>query len=186
MRHSNKPWRNWSVAGACAVLGMATLAGCGGGGGTQQQNSSSRTLTTLSIQGTLDPATGQFTQAMGTFEKFTGTLLPNPTTDTTPFPPVDPGLGGSVYTGTYTLNPGESGVFTFTVLPDSSAEGVAVPTDFYRYQADPTSTQTGTATVSLQVSGSTGSGKIQLSNGVQGTIKITGVTLLSAQVRPHK
>ena len=185
MRNRTIAWRCWGAFGICTILGLAALPGCGGGG-TQQQDSSSRTLTTLSVQGAVDPATGQFTQAQGTFEKFTGNLLPNPTTDTTPFPPPAAGLGGSVYTGTYALNSGESGVFNFTVLPDNSAAGLAVPPDFFRYQADPASTQTGTATVSLQVSGSTGSGTIQLSNGTQGTIKITGVTQVSAQVRPHK
>ncbi len=189
MTNKKMVWRGWSAFGVCAVLALAT-AGCGGGSSSPSSpagvSSAKITLTTISIQGTVDPATGQFTQAGGTFEKFTGNLLPNPTPDPAPFPPPDAGPGGAHYTGTYTLSSGENGVFNFTVLSDNSAEGLAVPPDLFRYQTDPASAQTGTATVSLQVSGSTGAGTIQLSDGTKGTIKITGVTQVSAQARPRK
>lgn len=186
MRHNkrtwwNRTWCNWSVAGACAVLGLVTLSGCGGG--TKQQGQSSRTLTAITIQGTLDPATGQFTQTGGSFEKFTGLVLANPAPPPNqPVTPEDPS-GGSLYSGTYTLDSGESGEFSFTVLADNSAEGLAIPTDFFRYQTDAVSAETGAAVVGIQISGATGSGTIKLSNGTQGTIKITGQMPLTAQLR---
>ncbi len=172
-------WRNGAAVGAALFLGLAALSGCGGGGGGGgSQPASNGALTTLSVQGTLDPATGQFTQTGGTFDRFTGVLIPGPTPAPTPGPAPTEGAdsGGTLYSGTYTLDSRQSGAFTFIVLPDNSAEGLAVPTDFFRYQTEPTPVESGAATVSLQLSGTTGSGTIQLSNGMRGTIRITGRT----------
>lgn len=178
MRQKIKDWRVVGAAGACIFLGLAVLSGCGGGGGSQSQPASARSLTTLSVQGTLDPATGQFTQTGGTFDRFTGVLIagPSPVSNPPSAPTEDPGSGGTLYTGTYTLGSGGSGDFNFVVLADNSAEGLAVPASFFRYQTDPTPVESGAATVSLQISGATGTGTIRLSNGTQGTIKITGMT----------
>lgn len=176
MRQTRKSWQNVGATGVCIFFGLAVLSGCGGGGGGGSQSPSSRTLTTISIQGNLDPATGRFTQTGGTFDRFTGVLPPSPTPTPPPAPAGAAGAGGSLYTGTYTLDSRESGEFNFVVLPDNSAEGLAVPAEFFRYQTDPTVVGSGTATVSLQVSGATGTGTIQLSNGTKGTIRITGMT----------
>lgn len=190
MKDNTMARRGW-IAGIYAVLGLAVLAGCGGGGNglgqTQAQTpppSSNPVLTTISVQGTFNPATGQFTQTQGTFQKFTGTLIADPAPPTDTFPPTpDSGAGGALYAGTYTLNSGERGAFNFFVLPDNSAEGLAVPSDFFRYQTEPTATATGTATVSVRLNGSTGSGAIRLSDGTQGAIQITGKATVTAQIR---
>lgn len=180
-------WRNRAAVGASLFLALAALSGCGGGGGSRPQPTSGGPLTTLSVQGTLDPATGRFTQTGGTFDRFTGVLIPGPTPAPTSPPATEgPGSGGSLYSGTYTLDSRQSGEFNFIVLPDNSAEGLAVPTDFFRYQTDPTPVESGTATVSLQLSGTTGSGTIQLSNGTRGTISITGRTQGASPFRALK
>lgn len=192
MKDNKMARRGW-IAGIYAVLGFALLAGCGGGGNglgqqqTQPPPVSNPTLTTISVQGTFNPATGQFTQTQGTFEKFTGTLIATPAPPTDTFPPSSgPDSGGALYAGTYTLGSGESGQFSLVVLPDNSAEGLAVPTDFFRYQTEPTATETGTATVSLRLAGGTGTGAIRLSDGRQGAIRVTGKTAVTAQFRAVK
>lgn len=86
-----------------------------------------------------------------------------------------------VYNGTFALSSGTRGAFVFSVLPDGSAEGVGTPPEVLRFQMSPVPVANGSATVSLQTSGSTGSGSIRLSNGDSGTITITSRTGIVAR-----
>lgn len=181
MNHANTK-RRWAATVLGAAL-MTVIAGCGGGGngGSNGSGSTTRTLTTISTSGTFNPTTGKFTQTEGSFERFMGRLLPSPGPTATPEPTPTPGTGtpsAIIYSGTYKLGSGtlgvsEKGDFTFTVLPDNSADGIGVPQDFFRYQMEDPASETGTATVALQINGTTGSGTIRLSSGAQGTISIT-------------
>jgi len=183
--------RLWIAVAGGGLLACVALAGCNGssnGGGMQVPTPVPtaipviKTVTVISTSGSLDPTTGRFTQTRGSFDKFTGAILPGPTP--TPEPTVAPQPGATVtfYTGTYTLNSRESGDFILSVLADNTADGFAAPADFFRFQMDPVSVGSGTATVALQVSGSTGSGNIMLSNGDRGTITITGRTTAAARI----
>jgi hypothetical protein len=131
----------------------------------------------FSAGGTL--TNGQFVQqGDGNFWRFN--LIPE--TPATPVPTSGPSATPqsiTLYTGTYTLSDGESGQFT---LADSSFDFAAgspnIPTDRTFDATNPV--EQGTATIAVSVSGSTGSGTITLSNGITGTITITGSQQISA------
>ena len=140
------------------------------------------TFTTISTSGTFSSATGRFSQTSGTFQQVRGRPQPG----ATPVPTVAPTQAGGtptvvVYRGTFTLNSGTRGAFLLSVLPDGSADGVGTPPEVVRFQMDPVPVANGTATVSLQISGSTGSGSIRLSNGDSGAIAITSRTGIVAR-----
>jgi hypothetical protein len=141
-----------------------------------------QTFTTISTSGTFSRATGGFTQTRGTFQQVRGRPQPN----ATPVPTVAPTASGGtptvvVYNGTFVLNSGQRGNFVFSVFPDDSAEGTGTPPEVFRFAMDPVPVANGSATVSLQVNGSTGSGSIQLSNRDRGTITITSRTGIVAR-----
>jgi len=181
----------WITIAGASMLSLAALSGCGGGsnsGGIQSPTPAPtaapvvKTVTVISTSGRLDAATGRFTQTRGSFDSFTGAILPGP--DPTPEPTIapEPGATGALYTGTYTLNSGESGEFTLFVAADGAADGLATPPDFFRFQMNPVSSGSGNATVTVQISGSTGSGTIVLSNGTRGSITITGKTTTNSRI----
>lgn len=139
-------------------------------------------FTTLSTSGTF--AGGRFTQTSGSFQKVSGRPRPGPTPAPTTAPPPPTGPTTVViYSGTFTLSSGQGGQFTFTVTPDNRANGSGIPPELFRFEMNPVPVETGSATVSLQVLGSTGTGTVQLSNGERGTITITRRSEVSAQSR---
>ncbi|MDQ2731107.1 MAG: hypothetical protein M3Y56_05565 [Armatimonadota bacterium] len=199
MRKTYIQWHSLGTRTACILASIVALAGCGSdanGGpqvttapvGVTNPTPTTRTLTTITAAGTISPA-GLFSQTEGSYESFTGTLLPTSAAATTPTPdtgpPTDPSNAMAVifYTGSYTLKSGESGAFNLSIQSGTAAELVAVPTEFLNYQAEPMSNLTGVATVSLQLNGSTGTGTIQLSNGDSGVITITGISPSGSQMR---
>jgi len=143
-------------------------------------------FTTISTTGTFNAATGLFTQTRGSFQTVSGRPRSGaaPTPNATPAPTASGGATVVIYSGTFTLTSGQSGVFTFSAFADNRAEGVGIPPEVFRFQMNPVAVATGTATVSLQINGSagsTGSGTIQLSNGESGTITITRRTAIAAR-----
>lgn len=192
MKQQNMRRRAIVTIAGLGAIGLAALAGCGGGGDgfsvlptPTPPASGVRTVTVISTSGTFSRATGQYTQTSGSFDRLRGTLLPpaapNPTEE--PATPPDPSSGVMIYSGTYTLSSGEAGEFIFTSLANATAEGVGVPPELLRFQGSPEMVGSGEATVTLRISGSTGSGTIQLSNNDRGTVTITSSTGTTAQVR---
>lgn len=186
------------LMGSLSLMGLAALAGCGGGGGNSPAKVNRPTatpaptaaaaptpttsvpevvtVTAISTFGDFDCATGQYTQTSGSFDRLRGTLLPpstNPVDPPEPDPTPDPSSGVTVFSGTYTLDSGEAGEFIFTALPGDSGAGVDAPPELFRFQGNPELVSSGDATVTLSISGSTGTGTIQLSNNDSGTIAIT-------------
>lgn len=187
--------RRWalSLMGSSVVMGLAILSGCGGGSGGPLNRPSPtptptatptgpQTATVFSTSGTFSRATGTYTQTRGSFERLRGTLLPAPVPGPDdPDPTPDPNSNVVIYTGTYSLSSGETGEFIFTSLPGDIGDGVGASPEFFRLPENSEMVGSGTATVSLQISGSTGSGTIRLSNNDSGTIAITSSARASAQ-----
>lgn len=144
-------------------------------------------FTTISTTGTFNAATGRFTQTRGSFQKVSGRPRPGATPMPTAAP--TPASGAAtvvIYSGTYTLTSGQSGQFTFSAFPDSTADGVGIPSEVFRFEMNPVPVESGSATVTLQINGSggsTGTGTIQLANGESGTITITRRTAIAARSR---
>lgn len=143
-------------------------------------------VTFFTAEGTFNTATGQFTQdasdadfPSGEFRRVRviASTLPTPTPGPTPTAEPEPTPDGSIgYLGSYTLSNGERGLFVLSVDAPSTprtASGIGLPRLGERQTLDFLNPiQTGTTTITLRVSGSTGSGRVTLSNGVTGVITI--------------
>lgn len=146
-------------------------------------------LTTFSVSGSLD-ASGVFTQDEGSgfYARFRLVPAPTPKPGPTPTPgPVPTPEPGTLYSGTYTLTNGEKGNFFLLAQRDNSASGGGFPTINLENYTLQIATQ-GTATVALQISGSTGSGSVRLTDQTgatfaTGTIKINSKQSFSRATR---
>jgi hypothetical protein len=140
--------------------------------------------TVFTANGTFNRSTGQFTQDAdtpgspgGAFFRVRVVNAPGPTPGPTPTAVPQPTSNNPLsYVGKYRLSNGETGLFYLGVDQPGAArpaqalgapgvaEGKAF--DFDR------PVEAGRATVTVRVSGSTGSGRVTLSNGLTGTITI--------------
>jgi hypothetical protein len=195
------------------ILWSIILIGLGGiillqknlsAGSTAQAVGPGGPFTAITVQGTLN-SSGQFTQTLGTYIRLRAdpplptptpepTATPNPTpqpTPTCPPPPENPPV--AIYEGTYTLNSGEHsenadpGEFVLIVNRDNTSIGAGSPNVVTEYNLVPF--ENGTANITLQINGSTGTGTIQLLNTSNvvidtGTITITEKTDIPPFVCP--
>ena len=135
-------------------------------------------------------ASGVFTQEAGSgfYARFRLVPSPTPTPGPTPKPGPQPTPEpGTLYSGTYTLTNGEKGNFFLLAQQDNSASGGGFPSVNLENYTLQIATQ-GTATVALQISGSTGSGSVRLTDlsgatFATGTIRITGKQSFSRATR---
>lgn len=131
---------------------------------------------------------GQFTSEDGNFSRYNlvrrPPITPGPEPTSGPQPTPEPVI---FYQGTYSLTNGERGNFILLDGRDADSDfGFGSPPIASNLTFAFPPIQNGTANISVRVSGSTGSGSVRLSNGVTGTINITGRQVFSSRQRALK